>query len=104
MPEIVIEAGPNEIALEAISIAAGVQRQETVTTEDITNADTALADTLDNAPQSNASVRLFLNGVFQKQGVGQDYTISGSTITWLALSGTAVDMETTDDLTAVYDS
>jgi len=78
------------------------QRQEEVTTEAITSADTAMSDTLDFVPKSDASVVLFLNGVQQQQGAGEDYTISGQTITWLASSGTAVDQETTDTLIAKY--
>jgi len=82
--------------------AAGTQRQENVTTQAITNSDTALSDTLDYTPVSSTSVQLCLNGVCQQQGAGKDYTISGTTITWLASSGTAVDMETTDVLVARY--
>jgi len=93
--------------LDGIATGAEVndtQQQEEVTTQVITGTDTALTDTLNNTPVSNASVRLFLNGVFQKQGAGEDYTISGTTITWLASTGTAVDMDTTDELFAAYDS
>lgn len=82
--------------------AAITPRQERVTTENITGADTALADTLDNTPVSNASVKGWLNGVGLIQGAGEDYTISGSTITWLASTGTAPDMDTTDDLDFTY--
>jgi hypothetical protein len=91
----------NGIATGATAI---VPRQEEVTTENITGTDTALSDTLNNTPVSNASVDLYLNGVHQKQGAGEDYTISGSTITWLASTGTAVDMDTTDELFASYAS
>lgn len=101
----VTDDGANEeVDVTIASSAAGTPRQEAVTTENITGTDTALSDTLDNTPTSNASVELFLNGVLQIQGSGEDYTISGSTITWLANTGTAVDMETTDDLIAVYES
>lgn len=83
---------------------AGTPAQEPVTTEVITNADTAMSDTLNSTPVSDASVSLFLNGVHQKQGATFDYTISGTTITWLALTGTAVDMDTGDTLVAVYET
>lgn len=90
-------------------VTAGAQpnntlQQEAVTTQTITGTDTALTDTLNATPVSNASVKLYLNGVLQKQGATFDYTISGVTITWLASSGTAVDMDTTDELLAVYES
>jgi hypothetical protein len=59
---------------------------------------------LDNIPIVTLSLNLFLNGVRQKQGATFDYTVNDSTgaITWLASSGTAVDMETTDTLDASY--
>lgn len=76
--------------------------QESVTTQTITGSDTAMSDTLNNTPVSNASVNLWLNGVHQEQGATKDYTISGSTITWLASTGTAVDQATTDVLIASY--
>lgn len=82
--------------------AAITPRQERVTTQTITGADTAMTDTLDNTPVSNASVKGWFNGVGLIQGAGEDYTISGVTITWLALTGTAPDMDTTDDLDFTY--
>lgn len=79
-----------------------VMKQEVVATEAITGTDTALADTLDSTPVSSACVALFFNGVLCKQGATFDYSISGSTITWLASSGTAPDMTTGDSLIALY--
>lgn len=91
--------------METAAEANDVPRQEAVTTENISASDTALGDALDNTPLvSTASLTLFLNGVLQKQGAGFDYTVVASTgvITWLASTGTAVDMETTDTLDASY--
>lgn len=86
----------------------GTEYQEPITTENISGADTALADQLDKTPVNDGSVKLFLNGVFQKQGATNDYSISGKVITWLPSSGTgtgtAVDMDTTDVLEAAYES
>lgn len=87
----------------ASTLGAGAPVQEAVTTQAV-STDTALTDTLDSTPVSNASVSLYLNGVMQRQGAGNDYSISGTTITWLAGTGTAVDMETTDTLDALYES
>lgn len=84
--------------------AGGTPRQELVASQTITGTDTALTDTLNNTPKSNASLRLFLNGILQTQGAGADYTVSGTTITWLASTGTAVDMDTSDVLVAAYES
>lgn len=88
----------------SIGSISTVRRQEFVTAQNITGADTALTDTLDATPITNASVKIYLNGVLQAQGVGRDYSISGSTLTWLALTGTAVPLETTDEIMAVYES
>jgi len=88
----------------ALGSSGGTPQQESVTTENITGTDTALADTLNNTPTSDAAVTLYLNGILQIQGAGNDYSISGSTITWLASTGTAVDMDTTDVLIAIYES
>lgn len=88
--------------IEALAEVNDTPQQEAVTTQVITGADTALTDVLNNTPISNASVVLYLNGLQQKQGATFDYTISGTTITWLASTGTAVDMDTSDTLDAVY--
>jgi hypothetical protein len=96
-------------------LSLGTPRQEELTTENIVSADVTLADTLDFTPVNEsptsgfyASVVLFLNGILRRQGVGLDYTVdvgtSGIEITWLANSGTAVDMDTSDVLTVVYSS
>ena len=100
-----------QAALEAIDVALGtagasIPIQENIATQNITGTDTALTALLTQAPDAVAGVRLFLNGVLQEQGATKDYTLGGTgnrTITWLANTGTAVDMETTDVLTAVYD-
>ena len=78
--------------------------QETLASEVISGTDTALAATLSVGPVSDASVVLRLNGVTQTQGAGADYSVSGQTITWLAGTGTAVDMDTDDELVVTYAS
>jgi hypothetical protein len=75
--------------------------QELITTQAITS-DTALTDELASAPIANSELQLWLNGILQVQGATKDYTVSGTVITWLASTGTAVDMETTDVLVARY--
>lgn len=77
-------------------------RQEAVAAQNITNADTALTDLLDYTPLASTCVHLYLNGVHQSQGAGKDYTISSKTITWLASTGTAVDMVSTDEIIVGY--
>lgn len=78
------------------------ETQEPVATQNITGADTAITDELDQTPIYAAAVKLYLNGVLQQQGAGKDYTISGKAFTWLASSGTAADLTTSDTLVAVY--
>ncbi len=78
---------------------------ESVTTEAISSSDTAMADTLDFDPVFPGAVILTLNGVVQDQGTGEDYTLGGAgnrTITWLASSGTAVNMKASDSMKARY--
>lgn len=82
--------------------ARDVENQEEVTTEAITGTDTTMADTLNATPTLSAAVRLWLNGLLQVQGAGKDYTVSGTAILWLASSGSAVDMEISDQLVAAY--
>lgn len=85
--------------------SSDVERQEALTTQNIAGTDTAMTATLSYAPKSVSSVQLFLNGVMQEQGAGKDYTLGGTgnrTVTWLAATGTAVDMETSDNLLACY--
>lgn len=96
--------GSDKTKLDGIATGATADtyREEELTTQNITGTDTAITDTLDNVPSAPESVKLFLNGVQQKEGAGNDFTISGQTITWLASTGTAVDMETTDELFAYY--
>jgi hypothetical protein len=89
----------------AILAAGGTPRQESVTTQNITGTDTVItSDTLDNTPTSAVAVKLYLNGILIPQGAGLYYTISGVNITWLAGGGTAVDLDTSDELLAVYES
>ena len=84
------------------AVVLSVPRQETLATQTVTGADVVLTATLSFVPISSVTVNLYLNGVHQVQGV--DYTIVGVTITWLAGSGTAADMDTNDVLAATYDS
>jgi hypothetical protein len=74
-------------------------RKEGLATQVIVGVDTPLAATLSFSPVSE-SLRLFLNGVEQEEGT--DYSVAGTTITWLAGSGSAVNMDTNDRLTAYY--
>jgi hypothetical protein len=94
--------GTDDLTFAQVGASAKTPAQERVTTETINNVDQALADTLNNTPVSDASVLLLLNGVALIQGAGEDYTISGATITWLASSGTAPNLSTNDDLVAYY--
>lgn len=78
--------------------------QELITTQNITGTDTALSDTLSSTPLSASSLLLFLNGVAQPQGAGKVYSVSGTTITWLAATGTAPPLTTSDEILVYYHS
>ena len=97
--------GADKAILDGLSGGNNTPQQEAVTTEAITASDTVMTDVLDNIPiVSTVSLDLWLNGVHQKQGATFDYTVNATTgaITWLASTGTAVDMETSDTLDASY--
>lgn len=97
--------GADKTKIDGITAGADpndTDNQESVTTQNITGTDTAITDTLNAVPISDASVKLYLNGILQRQGAGNDYSIASQTLTWLASTGTAVDMDTTDILDAVY--
>jgi hypothetical protein len=51
--------------------------------------------TLSPAPTTAANVNCFLNGLQQQQGAGNDYTISGSTITYLTAPPTGAKLNCT---------
>lgn len=81
-------------------ITAGLPpRKETLATQVVTGVDAPLAATL-SFPPVTESLRLFLNGVEQSEG--EDYSLAGTIVTWLAGSGSAVNMDTQDRLTAYY--
>jgi len=94
-------SGADKAKLDGLSGGSSTVQEE-ITTQAISGADTAMTDTLASVPVGNSAVEVFLNGLIQRQGAGLDYTLSSQTITWLASTGTAVDQETTDTMTAVY--
>lgn len=61
-----------------------------------TQDDSNVTFTLANAPSPTSSLHLYVNGVRQKSGGGNDYTLSGSTITF------AVAPSASDNLVADY--
>lgn len=83
-----------------------IPHQETIQTENISGSadgDTILSDTLSFPVKNVEAVKLYLNKLFQVQG--QDYELTGpnnTQIRWLAGTGTAVDMESTDELVVAY--
>jgi len=78
------------------------QRDEPVAAEDIAGADQNLADQLDFTPEAGTIPILFLNGIKQKIGAGNVYTVTGLVVRWLASTGTAIDLLATDTLEMVY--
>lgn len=96
--------GADKTKIDSVESGATAEtsNQESVTTQSINNSDTALTDTLNASPKTAASLLLFLNGVMLRQGAGNDYSVSGTTITWLASSGTASNLSVNDRLDAYY--
>ena len=85
--------------------ARDLPKQETIAAEVITNTDTVMADALDFDPIDVLDVSLTLNGLRQDQGAGLDYTLGGvgnRDITWLADTGTAINMKASDGVKAKY--
>lgn len=81
--------------------------QEELTPEDIIGSDVALSDTLSVPVGNPNTVKVYLNKLFQVQGAGRDYTLTGTnfdTILWQAGTGTAVSMSSDDELVVVYAS
>ncbi len=81
--------------------------QETIAAETVNFTDTTLAAMLSMQPFDVASVALYLNGEFLRQGAGFDYDLSGGTdqsIDWLAGTGTAPNLSAGDVLVAKYNA
>lgn len=74
----------------------------------LTEGDTVLNDTLDFTPIDSSSVLLIHNKIVQVQGVGRDYTLTGTdnrSVLWQPKdggSGTARPLEDTDELYVIY--
>jgi hypothetical protein len=85
------------------AVAADTPRQEMIATQAVTT-DTALTATLSWAPVVD-SVLLIFNGVAKERGATKAYTLGGTgnkTITWLASTGDAEDMDTSDEIMVHY--
>lgn len=74
-------------------------RKQVFLNQTISGVDQALSDPLDFSPVLD-SVRIKLNGVDQEEG--EDFSVSGTSIVWLAGTGSAVDLDTQDRLVAYY--
>ena len=68
------------------------------------STDFEFPETLAFKPLSTGDVDLFVNGIVQTEGVAKDYTVNIATkkITWLAGTGTAVDLTTLDEIIVFY--
>lgn len=100
----ILTAGPVFPAFE--DAGAGTARQQIISGETITT-DQAISTPLDFAPINDGAVKLYLNGVLQRQGTNADYMISSTssqTLIWLAGTGTAVSTSTLDIWIVVYES
>lgn len=79
--------------------------EERITLLTAVTTDVTITGALANQPADAACVWLFINGVFQEQGAGEDYTLSGATdqdVDFLAGTGTLVDLDTADSIKVKY--
>jgi hypothetical protein len=84
-----------------------IPRQQELTSQNIsiTDGDVTLTDMLDTPVNNPNSVRIFLNKLYQVQGPGRDYDLTGPgyrSIIWQRGTGTASDMLDTDELVALF--
>lgn len=77
--EITGDSSSKTIDFKVLSVGANLTeiQEEPSGTRDGSN----VTFTLSQTPNNVASLKLYLNGVFQRQGAGGQYTISGATIT-----------------------
>lgn len=75
--------------------------RDEITGVTITGTDTALP-TLSAVPSSGSIPLVFLNGILQRSGAGNDYTIAADVITWLASTGTGINIISTDIFEVQY--
>lgn len=81
--------------------------QDIIQPQAIADVDELVDTPLSLEPRDADSAILFLNGVTQVQGVGFDYelvidTNGNTSILWLAGSGTAVNLSSTDVIIVLY--
>ena len=94
-----IQAAYPYIRQISLGVGSAPNRKDIIPGELVPGVDQALATPL-SVPPLPDSLTLFLNGIEQVEG--DDYTLAGVTITWLAGTGTAVPLDTSDELTAYY--
>lgn len=112
-PKQIAQEGASDNQVLSWSTANGVWEPRTITDgpnfaqdivagENVSGTDTVLTATLSQTPVSNASVVATLNGQTIPQGAGNYYSVSGVNITWLGATGTAIDLDTSDELIFSY--
>jgi len=95
------EGSSNALARADHTHVRDLARYENVAITASVTADSGLPS-FAGTPITSSNLHVYLNGLLQRQGSGFDYTISGATITWLAGTGTAVDLATNDELLVYY--
>ena len=85
---------PSTVKWNAVSASEGGWHFSEIPTGDINGVNTIYL--LEQAPYPTTSLMLFMNGVLQREGASNDYTLSGATITMNQAP------RTSSILTAVY--
>lgn len=82
------------------SVAIADFRNDFITGETVTGTDSLLSTSLSAAPSDGQSILIIYNR--QALSQGQDFTVAGTAITWLASTGTAPDLIASDTLFIYY--
>lgn len=102
------DVGNDRVNIAIAGPMGSTPQQEQFTPGVVTGTDTLVA-TLANSPLGADAdeIAVYLNGVLQNQGGALDYSVGGAgtnEITWLAATGTGIDLVGADQLNIIYRS
>lgn len=102
------DAGNDRVNVAIAGAMGSTPNQEQFTPGVVTGTDSLVA-TLSASPLGNDvdEIAVYLNGVLQNQGALLDYSVAGAgfnEITWLASTGTGIDLVGADQLNVIYRS
>ena len=85
-------------------LSVGDYLVENIPSENTSGVDYTLINKLTYVAANATDIELTLNGIVQRQGAGEDYTLDGSTgqIIWLGATGTGLSLDTLDEIMVGY--